>query len=138
MLLNFQSSKVSTKKPSKKGSRYAMPKARARKVINSRIVQLDDVEKMHQQNFDSLADNICEIQNQKHKLEQFIYRFKNGNKKYLKVKSIAEEIVNRLLIEQESFLDLALKAVIEALRVTIANMTTMTIFLRAVVPLRLQ
>jgi len=93
-----------------------MPKARARKVINSRIIQLADVEKTHQQNFDSLADNICELQNQKHKLEQFIYRFKNGNKKYLKVKSIAEEHVNRLLIEEETLLDLALKAAIEALR----------------------
>ena len=98
-----------------------MPKARARKVINSRIIQLADVEKTHQQNFDSLADNICELQNQKHKLEQFIYRFKNGNKKYLKVKSIAEEHVNRLLIEEETLLDLALKAVIETLRMNPAR-----------------
>ena len=43
-------------------------------------------------------------------------RFRNGNKKYLKIKSIAKEIVNGLLTEQELFLDLALKAVIEALR----------------------
>src|SRR4026208_2572097 len=34
----------------------------------------------------------------------------------LKVKSIAEDVVNRLLIDEESLLDLALKAVIEALR----------------------
>jgi predicted transcriptional regulator len=85
-------------------------------VINSRIIQLADVEKMHQQNFDTLADNICDLQNQRHQLEHFVLRFKNSNKKYLKVKSIAEEVVNRLLTEEEPLLDLALKAVIEALR----------------------
>jgi chromosome segregation ATPase len=62
-------------------------------VISSRIIQLADVEKMHQQNFDILADNVCELQNQKHQLEQFLFRFKNSNKKYLKVKSIAEELL---------------------------------------------
>jgi hypothetical protein len=71
---------------------------------------------MHQQNFDTLADKICDLQNQKHQLEQFVLRFKNSNKKYLKIKSIAEEIVNRLLAEEEPLLDLALKAVVEALR----------------------
>src|SRR6187401_3220029 len=55
------------------------------------------------------------LQNQKHQLEQFAIRFKNSNKKYLKVKGVAEEHVNRLLAEQESLLDLALNAVIEAL-----------------------
>jgi len=34
--------------------------------------ELADVEKMHQQNFDILADNVCDLQNQKHQLEQFI------------------------------------------------------------------
>jgi hypothetical protein len=71
---------------------------------------------MHQQNFDTLADNICNLQNQKHQLEQFVFRFKNSNKKYLKIKSIAEDHVNGLLTDEESLLDLALKAVIEALR----------------------
>ncbi|HET7392024.1 MAG TPA: hypothetical protein VFJ51_14495 [Nitrososphaeraceae archaeon] len=85
-------------------------------VINNRIIQVADVEKMHQQNFDTLADNIYDLQNQKHQLEQFIYRFKKSNKKYLKIKSIAEEVVNRLLREQETLLELALNAVIEALR----------------------
>ena len=57
-------------------------------------------------------------QNQKHQIEQFVFRFKNSNKKYLKIKGVAEEYVNRLLTEQETLLDLALKAVIEALRMT--------------------
>jgi len=78
--------------------------------------ELADVENMHQRNFDILADKICELQNQKHQLEQFVSRFKNSNEKYLKIKSIAEDHVNGLLTDEESLLDLALKAVIEALR----------------------
>jgi hypothetical protein len=77
--------------------------------------------------FDTLADNICNLQDQKHQLEQFVFRFKNSNKKYLKVKSIAEEVVNRLLTEQESLLDLALNAVIEALRMNPEGMLLFTI-----------
>jgi rubrerythrin len=76
-------------------------------VINTRLVELADVEKMHQQNFDTLADKICDLQDQKHRLEQSVSRFKNSNKKYPKVKSTAEEIVNRFLMEEDSSLDLA-------------------------------
>jgi hypothetical protein len=79
-------------------------------------VELADIEKIHQQNFDTLADKVCYLQNQKHQLEQFAFRFKNSNKKYLMVKNIAEQVVDRLLKEREPFLDLALKAVVEALR----------------------
>jgi hypothetical protein len=43
-------------------------------------------------------------------------RFRNGNKKYLKIKGIAEEHVNRLLTEQGGLLTSALLAVVEALR----------------------
>jgi hypothetical protein len=39
-----------------------------------------------------------------------------GNDKYHKIKDVAEEHVNRLLTEEESLLDLALEAVVEALR----------------------
>jgi hypothetical protein len=39
-----------------------------------------------------------------------------GNDKYHKIKDVAEEQVNRLLTEEESLLDLALEAVVEALR----------------------
>ena len=63
-------------------------------VINTRLVELSDVEKMHQRNFDTLADNICNLQDQKHQLEQSVSRFKNSNKKYLKINSIAEDHVN--------------------------------------------
>ena len=46
--------------------------------------------------------------------QQFVSRFKNSNEKYLKIKSIAEEVVDRLLKERE--LTSALIAVVEALR----------------------
>lgn len=39
-----------------------------------------------------------------------------SNKKYLKIKDIAEEVVNRLLTDRESLLTSALIAVVEALR----------------------
>jgi hypothetical protein len=42
------------------------------RVINNRIIQLADVEKTHQQNFDTLGDDVCDLQ--KHQLEQFGFR----------------------------------------------------------------
>jgi hypothetical protein len=40
----------------------------------------------------------------------------NGNRKYLEIKSIVEELVDRLLTEQGGLLTSALLAVVEALR----------------------
>jgi hypothetical protein len=79
-------------------------------------VELTEVENMHHQNVDTLQNDIHSLFNEKCQLQQFVSRFKNGNDKYLKIKDVAEEYVSRLLREQESLLDLALKAVIEALR----------------------
>jgi hypothetical protein len=85
-------------------------------VIQRQIIELTDIEKLHQQNFDALTDNIYCLQTEKNKIEQFVIRFRNSNKKYLKIKSIAGEHVNRLLTEQGGLLTSALLAVIEALR----------------------
>ncbi|HET7391861.1 MAG TPA: hypothetical protein VFJ51_13650 [Nitrososphaeraceae archaeon] len=52
----------------------------------------------------------------KDQLQQFVFRFRNSDRWYLKIKSIAKEVVNGLLTEQDTLLDLALNAVIEALR----------------------
>lgn len=96
-----------------------MPKTTVTKssaIITKRIVELAGIEKMHQQNFDTLADKVCDLQNQKHQLEQLVSRFKTSNKKYLKIKSVAEEVVDRLLAERKSLLSSALIAVVEALR----------------------
>jgi hypothetical protein len=62
-----------------------------------------------------LNDIDC-LLNERRQLQQFVSRFKDCNDKYLKIKDVAEEHVNRLLTEQESLLGLALKAVVEALR----------------------
>jgi chorismate mutase len=67
-------------------------------------------------NIDTLQNDIHSLFNERYSLQQFVSRFKNSNEKYLQIKDVAEEHVNRLLTEQESLLDLALKAVIEALR----------------------
>jgi hypothetical protein len=48
---------------------------------------------MHQRNFDTLADKVCDLQNQKHLLEQFAFRFKNSNEKF-QIKKIAEQVVD--------------------------------------------
>jgi hypothetical protein len=47
--------------------------------------------------------------------KQSVFRFRNSNKKYLKIKNVAEEVVNRLLTDLKSLLSSALIAV-EALR----------------------
>ena len=71
---------------------------------------------MLHQNVDALQDDIDRLFNERRQLQQFVSRFKNSNRRYLQIKDAAEEQVNRLLKEEESLLDLALKAVIEALR----------------------
>jgi DNA-binding CsgD family transcriptional regulator/cytidylate kinase len=80
------------------------------------IAELTEVENMLHQNIDTLQDNIHSLFNERRQLQQFVSRFKNSDSRYLQIKSIAEEHVNRLLTEEETLLDLALNAVIEALR----------------------
>src|SRR6186997_2760973 len=79
-------------------------------------MELTEVENMHHHNIDTLQNDIDRLLNERSQLQQFVSRFKNSNEKYLQIKDVAEEHVKRLLTEEESLLDLALKAVIEALR----------------------
>jgi DNA replicative helicase MCM subunit Mcm2 (Cdc46/Mcm family) len=48
----------------------------------------------------ALQDDIGRFFNKRRQLQQFVYRFKNSNKKYLKIKDVAEEHVNRLLTKR--------------------------------------
>ena len=64
-------------------------------IIQRQITELADVEKLHQQNFDALTYKIYCLQNEKNKIERFGCRFRDRNKKYLKIKSIAEEQVDK-------------------------------------------
>jgi chorismate mutase len=85
-------------------------------VRKRQIAELTEVESMHRHNIDYLQNDIDHLFNERSQLQQFVCRFKNNNDKYLKIKDVAEEQVNRLLTEQETLSDLALNAVIEALR----------------------
>jgi hypothetical protein len=76
--------------------------------IQRQIIELIDIEKLHRQNFDTLQNDIDHLYNEKCQLEQFVLRFRNSNKKYLNIKSIAEEIVNRLLTGHDGILTSAL------------------------------
>jgi chorismate mutase len=80
------------------------------------IADLTEVESMLHKNIDTLQDDIEHLFNERSSLQQFVSRFKNGNDKYLQIKRIAEEVVDRLLEERKSLLTSALIAVVEALR----------------------
>jgi hypothetical protein len=82
------------------------------------IVELTEVENIHHHNIDTLQNDIDCLFNERRQLQQFVSRFKNSNEKYLKIKDVAAEEVNRFLTEEESLLGLALRAVVEALRMS--------------------
>jgi cell division septum initiation protein DivIVA len=71
---------------------------------------------MHQHNIDTLQNDIENLHNERSELQQFVFRFKSSNRRYLQIKSMAEQVVNRLLAERKSLLTSALVAVVEALR----------------------
>jgi hypothetical protein len=85
-------------------------------VVQRQITELIETEVLYSSNCETLQKNIDQLYNEKCQLERFVSRFRNTNRKYLKIKSIAEEYVNKLLADQEPLLDLALNVVIEALR----------------------
>jgi chromosome segregation ATPase len=85
-------------------------------VINNRIIELTEAEALYSSSCEALQNEIEHLYNEKCQLGQFVSRFRNTNKKYLKIKSIAKEEANRLLSEQEPLLGSVLKAVIESLR----------------------
>ncbi|HEY6883430.1 MAG TPA: hypothetical protein VI278_05265 [Nitrososphaeraceae archaeon] len=85
-------------------------------VIQRQIMESTEVENMHQHNVDTLQNDIEYLYNERSQLEQFVSRFKNSDRKYLEIRGIAEQIVNRLLAEQGALLTSAIMAVIQALR----------------------
>jgi len=85
-------------------------------VIQKQVIELTEVENLHQHNIDTLQNDIDQLFNERSELQQFVSRFKNSDKRYLQIKRIAEQVVDRLLKERKSLLTSALVAVIEALR----------------------
>jgi predicted nuclease with TOPRIM domain len=80
--------------------------------IQRETVELTQTHNMLQQNFDELVDKVSNLSNEKDQLEQFVSRYKNGNRNYLEIRGTAEEIVNRLLAEQGPLLTSAIIAVV--------------------------
>jgi chorismate mutase len=85
-------------------------------VIQKQVIELTEVENMHQHNIDTLQNDIERLFNERSELQQFVSRFKNSDSKYLQIKRIAEQVVDRLLKARKSLLTSALIAVVEALR----------------------
>jgi chorismate mutase len=52
---------------------------------------------MHHQNVDTLKDDIEHLLSERSSLQQFVLRFKNSNRRYFQIKSIAEEVVGQLV-----------------------------------------
>jgi chorismate mutase len=84
--------------------------------INKGIVELTEVENMHQHDIDTLQNDIDQLFNERSELQQFVSRLKNSDRRYLQIKRVAEEVVDRLLTERKWLLTSALIAVVEALR----------------------
>jgi hypothetical protein len=84
--LNFQSFKTSTK-TFKTRFRLCITENKSWRdlqVIQRQIIELTDIEKLHQQNFDTLTDKICCLQNEKNNQlwyvdSKFSFLFQNPN-----------------------------------------------------------
>ena len=73
-------------------------------VIQKQVIELTEVGSMHQHNIDTLQNDIDRLFDERSELQQFIFRFKGSNRRYLQIKRIAEEVVDRLLAERKSLL----------------------------------
>ena len=62
--------------------------------IQRETVELTQTHNTVQQNFDTLTDKVDDLYNEKCQLEQFVSRYKNGNREYLEIRGVAEQIVN--------------------------------------------
>src|SRR5919197_6714163 len=88
--------------------------------MQRQIADLSEVEDDIQRSVDALAEKMSKLYNKKQKLEEFVDKFRNTNKKHLKIKSVAEEHVNKLLTQtkqdKKALLSVALQSVILALK----------------------
>jgi hypothetical protein len=75
-----------------------------------------------QRSVDNLGSSVTELLNKKASLEQFVYRFRSTNQKYVRIKNVAFECVNRFFLhalrepDKKGLLSIVLSAVIETLR----------------------
>ena len=79
--------------------------------MQRRTIELTEALNTLKQNFDALGNKVNDLYNEKCQLEQFVSRFKNTSRNYLKIRGIAEQIVNTLLSVTSAII-----AVVRALR----------------------
>jgi regulator of replication initiation timing len=84
--------------------------------LSNRIVDLKRLEQSHTETCSRLQQDIGYYINEKLQLIAFVEGFKRSNKKYGKVRAIAEEHINNFLSDQKILVSAAVHAVIEALR----------------------
>ena len=79
-------------------------------------MDLKRLEQSHAEACSRLQQDIGYYINQKQQLIAFVEGFKRSNKKYGKIRAIAEEHINSFLADQKILVSAAVLAVIEALR----------------------
>jgi regulator of replication initiation timing len=84
--------------------------------LSNRIVDLKKLEQSHSEACSRLQQDMEYYINQKEHLIAFVEGFKRSNKKYGKVRAIAEEHINSFLTDRKALVSAAVLAVIEALR----------------------
>jgi hypothetical protein len=84
--------------------------------LSNRIVDLKKLEQSHAEACRRLQQDMRYYIDQKGQLIAFVEGFKRSNKKYCKIKGIAEEHINSFLADQKILVSAAVLAVIEALR----------------------
>jgi hypothetical protein len=84
--------------------------------LSNRIVDLKKLEQSHAEVCSRLQQDIGYHINQKEQLIAFVEGFKRSNKKYSKVRAIAEQHINSFLMDRKILVSAAVLAVTEALR----------------------
>ena len=92
------------------------------KAMKEHIAELVRLQEQQQQNIDTLSERILGLANQKQSLEEFVYRFRSTNQKYLRIKGTAQEIVSRFWSQalkepdKKMALSILLSSLLEAIR----------------------
>jgi transposase len=84
--------------------------------MKNKIATLREAESAYEETCNAGKEEIQYLNYKKEQLQDFVTRFKNGNKKYLEIKGIAQEHVNYLLTQRKRMLTVTIIAVIEALK----------------------
>jgi transposase len=84
--------------------------------LNNQLSYLQSLKQSYSESCSSLRQNIEYLENKQERLETFIETFKRTDKKYNKIKKIAEEYISGFLTNRQALLSAAIIAVSEALK----------------------